>query len=600
MDDLRFKMMTLLTLLMLGFFNIIHATPRTLLSQNPVFEFTATAKDYQTVVLKWRIAPGNYLYRDRFVIRAVKPQTMHLAPPILPPNFIEKEFPPLGRFAVYEKNLYIIQPILNSNRQHITLQVQYQGCSNEGTCYPPITTMVSIDLSGDYMRPVTGIEMDAPPPITPPAKSSAGIVNPQNQIAGLFFTKSTTSLLMSFFIFGILISFTPCVLPMVPILSSIIIGQGKLSYARSFLLSLLYVLGMAITYALAGIIFGFVGSSIQASLQQPWLISIFVALFIAMALSLFGLYDLQLPSAWHNKLANLGKNQHHGTLLGVLVMGVCSTLVLSPCVTPPLVGVLAYISQSGHATFGGVALFIMGLGMGLPLLLIGTFGPRLLPHTGEWMIAIKQFMGVLMLAVAIWMLARIIPDAVTMWFWGLLFLGYGVALGALSTVRGHLKYLQKTIGLALFMYGLIVIVGATLGNTNPLKPLASSSCSTQHTTLKFIPVRSIDDLYRLMNSPQNQNKPILLDFYADWCMACKEMEATVFNRADVTAALDHFLVLRADVTQNNMTDKILLRHFGVIAPPTILFFDTTHHEVKSLRVVGMIKANALLKRIQAM
>ena len=350
---------TALSLLILTFFSLVsfaHTTPQQPLSVNQAFRFTATAKDYQTAILQWQIAPGYYLYRDRFKIRALKPEAMRLAQPILPFNSIEKSFPPLGQFAVYNKNIYIIQPIINSNKESITLQVSYQGCSKNGYCYPPTSKVVTINLSNHYMLPVKGVAMDvALPTVT---------ANPQHKIITILSTKNWWHIIVGFFIFGVLISFTPCVLPMIPILSSIIVGQGNLSHKRSFILSLLYVLGMAVTYAIAGVLFGFIGHSIQADFQQPWLISIFAAIFVAMALSLFGIYNLQLPETWRSKLAMLSNHQKRGTIIGVILMGVFSTLILSPCVTPPLVGVLAYISQSGNATLGGVALFIMGYILG--------------------------------------------------------------------------------------------------------------------------------------------------------------------------------------------------------------------------------------------
>ena len=445
---------TIVAILLLTFFSLgslAHTRARQPLSINQAFRFTATAKDYQTAILQWHVAPGYYLYRDRFKIRAIKPGTMRLAQPILPFGSIEKSFPPLGKFTVYDKSIYIIQPIMNSNKESITLQVSYQGCSKSGYCYPPTSKVVTVNLSDHYMVPVHGTAMDVPPP---PEKSHtlATTVNPQTKIAQMLSTKNWWGIALGFFVFGVLISFTPCVLPMIPILSSIIVGQGKISHKRSFMLSLLYVLGMAITYAIAGVLFGFIGGSIQADFQQPWLISIFVVIFIAMALSLFGLYDLQLPESWRSKLAIISNHQKRGTIIGVILMGIFSTLILSPCVTPPLVGVLAYISQSGDAAIGGIALFIMGIGMGLPLLLIGAFGPKLIPHTGMWMVAVKNFMGVLMLAVAIWMLSRLIPDVVTMLLWGALVIGCGAALGALSSAVGHWKHVRKAVGLLLFIY----------------------------------------------------------------------------------------------------------------------------------------------------
>lgn len=576
---------------------LVHAAPLKPLDLDQAFKFTAMAKDYQTAVLQWQIAPGYYLYRDRFKIRAIQAGNMELAPPILPYNYTEKAFPPLGKFAVYKGDIYIIQPILNSNHESITLQVSYQGCSQDGFCYPPTSKVVTLNLSDSFMQPTQGVDMDVAPATNETTNTIQSKINPQDKITQLFSTKNWWAIVIGFFIFGVLISLTPCVLPMIPILSGIIVGQGKISHSRSFVLSLCYVLGMAVTYATAGVLFGYIGSNIQADFQQPWLISIFVAIFVLMALSLFGLFELQLPASLRNKFANFSTHQQHGTLISVVLMGVFSTLVLSPCVTPPLVGVLAYISQTGNAAIGGIALFIMGIGMGLPLLLIGAFGPKLLPHTGKWMVAIKNFMGVLMLAVAIWMLARIIPDWVTLLLWGALVIGCGVSLGALSSSQGHWNHVRKAIGILLFVYGIVLVIGGSIGNTNPLKPLANQT-PAQTTSLPFIKVTSVQDVYHELNLPQHKNKPVMLDFYADWCIACKELEAGAFSDPHVKALLKNTVLLQADVTRNDMNAKNLQQHFGVVAPPTILFFNAQHREIKSARIVGALSARNFITHLK--
>lgn len=586
-------MITLLLAFLTPFLSYAHTQQ---LPLNKAFQFTAAAKDYQTVVLFWDIAPGYYLYKDRFKIRAVHANSIRLAQPVLPQDWHEKKFGSLGKYAVYNGKIYIIQPIINSNNTTITLQVSYQGCSDKGFCYPPISKVVTLNLSGDYMTPVPGVDMDVAPQ-SPQHTPTSITLNPQQHIAKMLSTKNWWGIVIGFFVFGVLISFTPCVLPMIPILSSIIVGHGKISHAKSFLLSLLYVLGMALTYAVAGILFGFIGSSIQADFQQPWLISIFVAIFILMALSLFDLFDIQLPEIWRAKLADLSNHQKRGTYFGVVLMGVFSTLILSPCVTPPLVGVLAYISQSGDAAIGGIALFIMGIGMGLPLLLIGAFGPKLLPHTGKWMVVVKHFMGLLMLAVAIWMLSRIIPELVTMLLWGLLILGSGVSLGALSSSQGHWQHIRKAIGLCLFIYGIVIIIGASLGNSNPFEPFEKQRyVSTEQ--LPFITVTSVATVSHEMNLPQHKNKRVLLDFYASWCVSCKEMDDITFSNPHVQAALKSFVLLRADVTKNDARAKQLLLHFSVVAPPTLIVFNKQHHEITQARMVGMVHPNVLLQRLK--
>lgn len=588
----------LLIILISLFSQICTATIIQPLTLDEAFQFSAMTKDYQTAVLQWKIAPGYYLYRDHFKIRAINAGKMTLAPPILPQNYLDKKIPSVGTLAVYQGNIYIIQPIFDSNKSNITLQVSYQGCSKKGFCYPPTSRVVSLNLADNYMTPVQGFVMDLPPTKsqqTNQNNSLTNVINPQDKITHLLSSDNLFGIIIGFLIFGILISFTPCVLPMIPILSSIIIGQGKISHSRSFILSLAYVLGMAITYAIAGIIFGFIGGSVQAAFQKTSVIIVFTIIFVAMALSLFGLYNLELPEKWRTKLANLGNHQKHGTLLGVALMGVFSTLVLSPCVTPPLVGVLAYISQTGNATIGGVALFIMGIGMGLPLLLIGAFGPKLIPHTGQWMVTIKNIMGFLMLAVAIWMLSRIISDTITLLLWGLLLLGCGVSLGALSSTKTRLQLFKKLIALILFIYGIVLIIGSIMGNTNPFQPLSTHQCA-QPKNITFKVVKSVNNVTDEMS--KNINKPIILDFYADWCVACKEMDDLTFSNPKVQQAMKKYVLLRANVTQNDATDKILEQHFSVVAPPTLLFFNSHHKEIKSARIIGYLDAASFLQRLK--
>lgn len=588
------KFIRTLLLLLVGFCTSIYAAQPLPIDQ--AFQFSASTKDYQTIVLNWQIAPGYYLYRKQFKIHVVKPKGLKLPPPVLPLNFDAKNIPSVGTLNVYSGKLFIIQPVLSTKQGLITLHVHFQGCSSGGFCYPPVTKAVTVNMQGNYGERIQGTTVNTPidteniKPIQPISQT------PQSRIEKLLTEQQGWQTVIGFFIFGLLIAFTPCVLPMVPILSGIIVGQGKISHGRSFILSLAYVLGMAITYAIAGMLFGYIGGSLQAAFQKPWLIVLFTVIFVAMALSLFDLYDIRLPAKLQNRLANAGNHQNHSKLIGVFLMGVFSTLVLSPCVTAPLVAVLAYISQSGNASIGGLALFSMGIGMGAPLLLIGAFGPKLLPHTGQWMVAIKHFLGVLLLAIAIWMLARIIPAHITMLLWGALAIGCGIGLGALTTSQGHWQHTKKALGLVLFIYGIIIGIGTWFGNTDPFNPLQQGpTSSTQQLT--FTTVKSIDDVYNQLKRKENQGRPVLLDFYAKWCVACHEMEHRTFNQPKVTEALKNYVLLRADITHNDMTDKLLMQHFHVVAPPTILLFNHQHQLMKQHTIIGFVNANTLLKRL---
>lgn len=558
------------------------------------FQFSATARDYQTILVMWKITPGYYLYRDRFHFRAIKPVNARIGQPILPIGQ-NKTSPDIGTYQVYHQSIRIPIPVISPQGKNIEVLVHYQGCSDRGYCYPPESRIVNINLAGDYMKPVAGKVADAT--VKTPTATPA---DQHDKVTRLLQGKSLLALIIGFFSFGVLLSLTPCVLPMIPILSGIIVGQKKLSTAHSFFLSLSYVLGMAITYSIAGVLFGFIGGSIQIILQKPWIIITFSFLFIAMALSLFGFYNLELPTAWRNKLAQMSEHQKRGTYFGVFMMGVLSTLILSPCVTAPLVGVLGYISQTGNATLGGIALFTMGLGMGLPLLIIGASSAKLLPKSGHWMEAIKKIMGVLMLAVAIWMIERIVPAKITMVLWAALAMGSAIAMGALTNAYTHWQRLRKALALIVFVYSIVLLIGAMMGNTNPLQPIHLSP--TRHSLatheLHFNRVKSIGDVEEKLNIAKSERKIAVLDFYADWCIACKEMDAFTFSNRMVINKLKHYYLIRANVTANDATDKALLRHFSVVAPPTIIFFNQNKKEIKNTRIIGEMSATQFLSHLQ--
>lgn len=550
------------------------------------FQFSAAAKDSQTIVGIWDIKPGYYLYRDRMAFTPLNPNVDRLGQPIWPtPNSV-KDYPGTGKLAVYTGHLMIPVPVLNSADKTILVKVTYQGCSEAGYCYPPVSKTVQINLEGHYLEPVQPLSIDIAPITFSPT-------TPANPISQLFTQHNLFFILLSFFIFGLLLSLTPCVLPMIPILSSIIVGQSKTAHPRSFGLSLFYVLGMSITYAIIGIIFGYIGSTIQIFLQKPWIIILFSLIFIAMALSLFGFYELQLPEKFRNRLYLLGNRQKSGSYLGALLMGFFATLVLSPCVTPPLVGALGYIGQSGNATLGGLALFVMGFGMGIPLLVIGLFSVKLLPKAGPWMNKIKNILGILMLAVAIWMLARILPAWLTLILWALLSIGTAIALKTFSTATTPGAWIKKIIGLLLFAYGIVLIIGAFFGNTNPLRPLTFHKTET---AIHFISVKTIADVNEQLKIAQTQNQPVLLDFYADWCISCKQMDQFTFTNHEVQKALSAFRVLRADVSANDADDQALQQNFHVIAPPTLLFFNQGK-EIPNSRIVGEISSPEFLKQL---
>lgn len=494
------------------------------LPADQAFRFSATAKDYQTILVQFKIAPNYYLYQKHFHFKVIKPAHIILGNPLYPSN-TETLKTNLGFFDVYAGSLTIPIPIIDATEKNVVLQVHYQGCSKAGYCYPPTTKIVEINLSGNFLQPATELKIDVAPIIQTAS---------QNKFENLLASHSLFLIIIGFFVFGLLLSLTPCVLPMIPILSSMIIGKEK---NHAFLLSVFYVLGMAITYAIAGIFFGVVGNNLQALFQKPWIIVCFSMLFILMALSLFGLFNLQLPEKWRSKIAAMSYHQKSGTYFGAAMMGVFSTLILSPCVTPPLVAALGFISQSGNAALGGIALFTMGLGMGAPLLLIGALGSRILPKSGTWMNAVKYFLGILLLLIALFMLQRVFPE-----------------INLFQTFSEE----QSTSALVFKNVNSVAKINAVLNKAN--------------------------------------NKIVMLDFSADWCVACKELDVLTFQHPEVQKQLKQFVLLRADVTQNTIEDQALEKHYGVIAPPTILFFKN-NHEIANSRIIGSLSAKEFLKHV---
>lgn len=572
------------------------------------FQPTLSASaDGSQLIARWQIAKGYYLYRDKFRFDLETGDGIRLLAPQLPPGDVKND-ETFGRVEVYHNDVEIRVPLQRDNTAATAVQVKlsYQGCAEAGICYPPQHKVLPLELPAGS---------SADPSATTPSSgvtnrnTSAGAdvaLTEQDRIAGTLASGNTLITVLSFFGFGLLLAFTPCVFPMIPILSSIIIGQGEqITTRRAFSLSLVYVLAMALTYTGAGVMAGLSGENLQAAFQNPWILGSFAAVFVVLSLSMFGFYDLQMPAVLQSRLSEISNRQRGGSLLGVAVMGFLSALIVGPCVAAPLAGALIYIGQTGDPYLGGIALFALSMGMGAPLLAIGTGAGKLLPRAGGWMNAVKAVFGVLLLAVAIWMLERIIPTAVSMTLWAVLLITSAVYMGALDKLdvdaTGWSK-LSKGSGVILLVYGVLILAGVAAGGKDVLQPLRgvglAATGGTVSSHLEFRTIKSVADLNREIALANSQGKGVMLDFYADWCTECHRMEKNTFSDAQVQAALGQVVALQADVTANDETDKALLQHFKLIGPPAILFFDTSGAELARHRVIGYMDAEQFERHVQ--
>lgn len=567
------------------------ASDQEMLPADAAFQLEADAPAAGAIMLHWRIADGYYLYRDKVKVVAPTGSGITLAPAEFPNGEVKQdEF--FGRMEIYKHTLDIRQPFTRAANApaHVRLQVTYQGCAVAGICYPPIIKQVAVDLAGAGATHGAASTSGA-------ATTSAAPLAEQDRIAQTLSNGRTWVTLLSFFGFGLLLAFTPCVFPMVPILSGVIIGQGAhITTARAFALSLAYVLAMALAYTAAGVFAGLFGGNLQAAFQNPWVLGSFSALFVALALSLFGFYELQVPGWLQGRLTELSNRQRGGTLAGAAIMGLLSALIVGPCVAAPLAAALIYIGKTGDALLGGSALFMLSLGMGTPLLVIGTSAGKLLPKAGPWMNAVKAVFGVLLLGVAIWMLERILPPAITMALWAALLIVSGVYLGAFDALlpdASGWRKLWKGTGVVTAVYGVLLLIGAVGGSDDVLHPLQGLQSTARIAAAPAAPaaftrIKTVADLDRALAGAKANGQAALLDFYADWCVSCKELEKYTFADPRVQRLLASRLLLQADVTANDTDDKALLARFGLIGPPSILFFSPGGAECPSRRVVGYL------------
>ncbi|HEY8036712.1 MAG TPA: protein-disulfide reductase DsbD [Methylobacter sp.] len=558
-----------------------------LLQPDQAFEFFASLKDGRTLHVNWHIAEGYYLYREKVQLELINADGVTLGTYDIPRGE-PKQDEAFGQVETFHDKLDFDLPLIRSGQaaQTITLQAKYQGCADRGVCYPPM--IKKIDLALPIAQQTATTELSE-----------------QDQIVQSLHKDSLAITLFSFFGFGLLLSLTPCIFPMIPILSGIIVGHGnRITTTRAFLLSLSYVLASALTYTVFGVLAASFGSNLQTTFQQPWIIGLFSAIFVALSLSMFGFYHLELPKSLQVKLHNSSEIHRDGSLWGAAIMGSLSSLIVGPCVAAPLAGALIYIGQTGDKILGGSALFALGLGMGVPLLLLGASAGKLLPKAGNWLNSTKAVFGVIMLAVAVWMLSRILPGNVIMMLWAMLLIFPAIYLSAVDPLPENSsgwRKLWKGLGLMMLAYGLLLLIGFSLGNSNPLKPLQGLGMSTAQAAepgISFERVNSIAALEARINQAAANHQPVMLDFYADWCISCKEMETYTFADPRVKQALKGYVVLQADVTNNSDDDKALLEKFSLIGPPAILFFGLDHQEKTANRVIGYQDVETFIKSLQ--
>ena len=571
-------------LLLLLFCLALPAAAQELLDVDKAFRVSARALDAGTLEVRYDIAKDYYLYRDKFAF-ALSPAEAKADAPQFPPGKVKQdEF--FGKVETYRQEVVILLPFTApAGLDSVTLKATSQGCADIGVCYPPNTQTLKVSLAAMSTAPAV-----------PVADAVGGAEDESSRLAGLLKNAGFWLILTTFFGAGVLLALTPCVFPMYPILSGIIVGHGHdISKGRAFALSLAYVLGMAAAYAAAGVAAGLSGAMLSAALQNAWVLGGFALVFVVLSLSMFGFYELQLPAFLQSKLSEESGRVKAGSLHGVAAMGALSALIVGPCVAAPLAGALLYIAQTRDAVLGGAALFAMALGKGVPLVIVGVSTRTLLPQAGPWMDAVKKAFGVMLLALAIWLVSPVLPAWAHLGAWGALAIGTAMFLRAIDPLPPHAHgwaRFWKGVGMVLLLIGAALVIGAVGGSRDPLQPLGflrGAGATAEH--VAFERVKTSAELDARLAAA---DRPVMLDFYAAWCVSCKEMEKFTFSDPQVAARMRRMLLLQVDVTANSEEDKALLKRFGLFGPPGIIFFDRQGQERKDLRVIGYLPAAKFL------
>ncbi|WP_137818537.1 protein-disulfide reductase DsbD [Pseudomonas sp. 2FG] len=543
------------------------------------FRLSLVDSSAQSIKLRFVAAEGYYLYRHRFQFR-IEPADIANGAAQLPAGQ-QKTDAYFGEVEVYYGVLDVELPLKNPDQRPFSLQVTYQGCADKGLCYPPETERLEI---GDNSPASAPVAIGAATPPVPPAGWN------WHELA-------------LFFLAGLGLTFTPCVLPMLPILSGVVL-RGQVGGLRGLSLSLAYVLSMAACFALLGALMGIFGAelNLQARLQSAWVLVPFALFFGLFALAMFGVFELRLPRVLSEPLDRLAGNARGGSLWGAALLGVVSSLLVSPCVSAPLAGALLYISASGDALGGGLKLFALGLGMGAPLVLFAAGGGALLPKSGSWMVIVRNAFGVLLLAVAVWLLERVLPGTWSLALWGLLAGGVALFLGALEfNYKSPRQRLAQLAGLALLAYALSAWVGALRGESDPLRPLGRPSLAGSATSTavsgSWQTLKTASELDTALAAAKAAKQPLLLDWYADWCISCKVIEREVLSAPEVVQQLAGYRLIRFDMTASTPEQRALLDRYQLFGPPALLFFSPLGDEWADLRVVGEIDAGNFVERL---